>query len=132
RLSVRVVLPRTDDSKLRLDSRTAIANQNKADLFISIHLTSSLGSGAHGAETYFLSSQASDTRAESAAANENVAGAAAAGGATAGGAAPAADNGEEAQDLQMMLWDPGQSHHLSESPRFAGPVQAEPNQALAL
>jgi len=124
RLQVRVVLTRNDDSKLPLDSRTAVANQNKADLFVSLHLNSSLGSGAHGAETYFLSSQATDTRAASAAAAENVTGA---------GAAPqAADAGQETQDLQMILWDLAQSHHLAESQRFAGLVQAELNQALEL
>jgi N-acetylmuramoyl-L-alanine amidase len=121
RLPVRVVLTRTDDSKLPLDSRTAIANQNKADLFISLHLNSSLGAGAHGAETYFLSSQATDTRAASAADTENQ-----------DAAAPAPDNGQETQDLQMILWDLAQSHHLAESQRFAGMVQAELNQALDL
>lgn len=124
RLPVRVVLTRNDDSKLPLDSRTAIANQNKADLFVSIHLNSSLGSGAHGAETYFLSSQPTDTRAESAAASENVGGAAA--------PAAAAEAGQETQDLQMILWDLAQSHHLAESQRFASLVQAELNQALEL
>jgi N-acetylmuramoyl-L-alanine amidase len=123
RLPVHVVLTRTEDAKLPLDSRTAVANQNKADLFISLHLNSSLGAGAHGAETYFLSSQASDTRAESAAATENV------GGTPAGGAGVA---GQESQDLQMILWDLAQSHHLAESQRFAGLVQAELNQALEL
>ena len=124
RLQVRVVLTRNDDSKLPLDSRTAVANQNKADLFVSLHLNSSLGSGAHGAETYFLSSQATDTRAASAAAAENVTGA--------GAASPPADAGQETQDLQMILWDLAQSHHLAESQRFAGLVQAELNQALEL
>jgi N-acetylmuramoyl-L-alanine amidase len=125
RLQVRVVLTRTDDSKLPLDSRTAIANQNKADLFISLHLNSSLGAGAHGAETYFLSSQATDTRAESAAATENLGGP---------GSTPpaAADSGQETQDLQMILWDLAQSHHLAESQRFATLVQGELNQALEL
>jgi N-acetylmuramoyl-L-alanine amidase len=122
RLAVRVVLTRSDDSKLALDSRTAIANQNKADLFVSLHLNSSLGSGAHGAETYFLSSQPTDTRAESAAASENLG----------GGAPPAAEPTQETQDLQMILWDLAQSHHLAESQRFASLVQAELNQALEL
>jgi len=131
RLQVRVVLTRNDDSKLALDGRTAIANQNKADLFVSIHLNSSLGSGAHGAETYFLSSQPTDTRAESAAASENVGGGGGGGTAGAGGAGGAAA-GQETQDLQMILWDLAQSHHLSESQRFASLVQAELNQALEL
>ncbi|HVT57980.1 MAG TPA: N-acetylmuramoyl-L-alanine amidase [Thermoanaerobaculia bacterium] len=122
RLPVKVVLTRNDDTKLPLDSRTAVANQNKADLFVSLHLNSSLGSGAHGAETYFLSSQPTDTRAESAAAAEN-----------AGTAAPTTPGvGQENQDLQMILWDLAQTHHLAESQRFAGLVQAELNQALDL
>ncbi|HSN87311.1 MAG TPA: N-acetylmuramoyl-L-alanine amidase, partial [Thermoanaerobaculia bacterium] len=45
-LSVRVVLTRNEDANLPHDTRAAIANQNQADLFISIHLNSSLGSGA--------------------------------------------------------------------------------------
>jgi N-acetylmuramoyl-L-alanine amidase len=122
RLPVRVVLTRSDDSTLPLDTRTAIANQNKADLFISIHLNSSLGSGAHGAETYFLSSQASDTRAASAAAAENTL-------APTGATGPGV---QENQDLQLILWDLAQSHHLAESQRFAGLVQAELNEALQL
>jgi N-acetylmuramoyl-L-alanine amidase len=121
RLQLRVVLTRNDDAKLPLDARTAIANQNKADLFVSLHLNSSLGAGAHGAETYFLSSQATDVRAENEATAENL-----------GGAAPAAAAGQETQDLQMILWDLAQSHHLAESQRFAGLVQAELNQALEL
>lgn len=131
RLPVRVVLTRTDDAKLPLDSRTAIANQNKADLFVSLHLNSSLGTGAHGAETYFLSSQATDTRAASAADAENQENHSA-GAASAAGAATAADTGQETQDLQMILWDLAQSHHLAESQRLAGMVQAELNQALDL
>ena len=60
RLPVRVVLTRTEDVDLPLDTRTAIANQQKADLFISLHVNSVPGPSAHGAETYFLSLQASD------------------------------------------------------------------------
>jgi len=123
RLPVRVVLTRSEDATLPLDARTAIANQNKADLFISIHLNSSLGAGAHGAETYFLSSQASDVRAASSAAAEN----------TAVQAGAAAGPGlQENQDLQLILWDLAQSHHLAESQRFASLVQAELNDALQL
>jgi len=40
RLPVRVVLTRGEDAQLALDARTAIANQNRADLFVSIHLNS--------------------------------------------------------------------------------------------
>jgi N-acetylmuramoyl-L-alanine amidase len=125
RLPVRVVLTRSEDTQLALDARPAIANQNKADLFVSIHLNSSLGAGAHGAETYFLAERATDPRAASSARQEN------AGPPPAGaGAAPASDGGET--DLQLMLWDLAQSRHLTESQRLANLVQTELNEALQL
>jgi N-acetylmuramoyl-L-alanine amidase len=129
RLPVRVILTRNDDTDLPHDTRAAIANQNRADLFISVHLNSSLGSGARGAETYFLSTQASDARAAKVAATENLTTDAGASG-TPGSAAPA--DPATRQDLEMILWDLAQTHHLAESQRFAGMVQAELNQALQL
>ncbi|HEX9940829.1 MAG TPA: N-acetylmuramoyl-L-alanine amidase [Thermoanaerobaculia bacterium] len=131
RVGARVVLTRYDDATLPLDTRTAIANQNQGDLFISVHLNSSLGSGAFGTETYFLSPQATDARAARAAQAEN------AGNAGAAGKAPAtpATTGEDAaaqQDLQLILWDLAQSHHMAESQRFANLVQGELNQTLQL
>ncbi len=71
RLGVQTILTRNEDTLVKLDDRPAIANQNKADLFVSIHLNSSLGAGAHGTETYFLSPQATDSRAARSAATEN-------------------------------------------------------------
>jgi len=123
RLGVRVVLTRGEDATLPLDDRAAIANQNKADLFISIHLNSSLGTGAHGAETYFLSAEASDAKAAKAAAAEN---------APAAVAPPPGDTKEEVKDLELILWDLAQSRHLSESQRFATLIQTELNEALQL
>jgi N-acetylmuramoyl-L-alanine amidase len=126
RLPVRVVLTRNDDVNLPFDTRTAIANQNKADLFISIHLNSSLGSGATGAETYFLASRATDSRAALAAETENLAPPAAA------GTEPRDTPRDIQDDLQLILWDLAQAHHLAESQRFAGLVQGELNAALQL
>jgi len=123
RLGVRVVLTRGEDATLPLDDRAAIANQNKADLFISIHLNSSLGSGAHGAETYFLSAEASDAKAAKAAAAEN---------SPAAVPPPQGDTKEEVKDLELILWDLAQSRHLAESQRFATLIQTELNEALQL
>ena len=121
-LPVRVVLTRDDDVTLAHDARPAVANQNKADLFISIHLNSSLGSTAHGAETYFLSNEASDARAAAAAEAENRS------------ARAGADSSDEdpLYDLQLILWDLAQSHHLSESQRVATLIQRELNSTLGL
>ena len=128
RLGVQTVLTRNEDTLVQLDARPALANQNKADLFVSIHLNSSLGANAanaHGTETYFLSPQASDTRAARAAAAENAPPAAAS---TAAGVPPAA----EQKDVDLILWDLAQSRHMAESQRLANMIQGEFNQELQL
>jgi len=133
RLPVRVVLTRNEDAHLPLTTRTAIANQNKADLFLSIHLNSAAGvhAQAGGAETYFLSLQASDERAAQAAEVENrVTQSDASGGETRD--VPASDEGDPLYDLQLILWDLAQSHHLSESQRLARLIQEELNSTLGL
>ena len=50
----RVVLTRTNDKKIELRERTAIANRNKADLFICIHFNSAPSHSANGIETFVL------------------------------------------------------------------------------
>jgi N-acetylmuramoyl-L-alanine amidase len=54
RLGAQVVYTRKDDTFIPLETRTAIANQARADLFISIHANSSHDEGARGVETYYL------------------------------------------------------------------------------
>ena len=49
-----VVYTRSDDTFIPLETRTAIANQEQADLFISVHANSSRDPGARGVETYYL------------------------------------------------------------------------------
>jgi N-acetylmuramoyl-L-alanine amidase len=53
-MGAEVVMTRTDDSFIPLESRTVIANQQQADLFISIHANSSQVRSVHGVETYYL------------------------------------------------------------------------------
>ena len=54
RLGAEVIYTRDDDSFVPLETRTAIANQQQADLFISIHANSSADRRARGVETYYL------------------------------------------------------------------------------
>jgi N-acetylmuramoyl-L-alanine amidase len=54
RLGAEVVYTRDDDTFVPLETRTAIANKEQADLFISIHANSSDDSSARGVETYYL------------------------------------------------------------------------------
>ena len=55
RLGLRVVLTRAGDTEVTLDERAAIANNNRADLFISLHANASMRENAAGAEVYYLS-----------------------------------------------------------------------------
>jgi N-acetylmuramoyl-L-alanine amidase len=71
-LSAEVVMTRNDDSFVPLESRTAIANQQEADLFISIHANSSKVRSVHGVETYYLNFTSSREALETAA-RENAA-----------------------------------------------------------
>jgi N-acetylmuramoyl-L-alanine amidase len=49
-----VIYTRSDDTFIPLEGRTAIANQRKADLFLSIHANSSPIPRISGVETYYL------------------------------------------------------------------------------
>lgn len=54
RLGAEVIYTRKDDTFIPLETRTAIANQEGADLFISVHANSSHDPDARGVETYYL------------------------------------------------------------------------------
>jgi N-acetylmuramoyl-L-alanine amidase len=67
-----VVLTRRVDAFVPLEERTAIANREGADLFLSIHANASRNRAARGVETYFLNLTANPD-AEEVAARENAA-----------------------------------------------------------
>ncbi|HTP89376.1 MAG TPA: N-acetylmuramoyl-L-alanine amidase [Bryobacteraceae bacterium] len=54
RMGAQVIYTRDDDRFIPLQERTAIANANQADLFLSIHANSSPERTASGVETYYL------------------------------------------------------------------------------
>lgn len=119
KLKARVILTRNDDVVVPLDQRTAIANQYHADLFLSVHMNAAIVKGAHGAETYFLSLDASDKLAERAAEVENAS--------ARNLAAPGS-----AGDLKLILWDLAQQDYLNESSRLAQAVQEEMNRITGI
>ena len=53
-MGLEVVLTRKDDRFIPLEDRTAIANSEAADLFISLHMNASPNDEAKGLETYYL------------------------------------------------------------------------------
>jgi N-acetylmuramoyl-L-alanine amidase len=54
RMGSEVIYTRTDDTFVPLEGRTALANDKKADLFLSIHANSSPAAHVAGIETYYL------------------------------------------------------------------------------
>jgi N-acetylmuramoyl-L-alanine amidase len=72
KLGADVVYTRDDDTFVPLETRTAIANQNQADLFISVHANSSDDPAARGVETYYLNFTSSADALEVAARENSV------------------------------------------------------------
>jgi N-acetylmuramoyl-L-alanine amidase len=54
RMGAEVIYTRTDDTFVPLEGRTELANEKKADLFLSIHANSSPAPHVSGIETYYL------------------------------------------------------------------------------
>ena len=106
-----VFLTRDKDIDMDLDDRTAIANNYKADLFVSIHANASRARGAKGSEVYFLSYQASDDESRRTALIE--------------GAAEPLPEAAAGTDLALILWDMAQAEHLEESSALASRIQEE-------
>jgi N-acetylmuramoyl-L-alanine amidase len=99
-----VLFTRSDDTFIPLEERTHIANQAKADMFISIHANSSQDSGARGIETYYLNLKGSADAME-VAARENA----------------TSDQGiHELQDLVKQI---ARTEKIDESKEFAEDVQ---------
>ncbi len=123
RQGMTVVLTRDDDRVLPLDERTAIANHNRAMLFISIHLNASKRKSAVGAETYYLATGATDDEARTLAGLENKAYE------SPDSAAAATSQSRPDHGLELILWDLAQNGFLAESSRLAEAVQSELNAA---
>ena len=100
----RVYLTRTTDRYISLSYRTSFANENDADIFVSIHANSARSRRIHGIETYLLS-EASSSRALRLAARES-------------GTTLA-----RMSDLQKILSDLGLRSKVTESQQLARQVQ---------
>lgn len=99
-----VVFTRTDDTFVPLEDRTRIANDAKADLFVSIHANSSPDHLARGVETYYLNMKGSPEAME-VAAREN------------------AVSQEGIHDLDDMVKKIARTEKIDESKEFAEDVQ---------
>lgn len=112
---IRVILTRDADTSISLVQRTAVANVNHADVFLSIHLNASPAASARGAETYYMSREASDLWSKELALKEN--------------AEPGAVS-RGSSDLDLVLWDLAQTAAIVESAVLAESIQDEFNALL--
>src|SRR5713101_6555891 len=99
-----VVYTRSDDTFIPLEERTRIANESRADLFISIHANSSHDHAARGIETYYLNLKGSPDAME-VAAREN------------------ATAQESVHDLEEIVKKITRSEKIDESREFAADIQ---------
>jgi N-acetylmuramoyl-L-alanine amidase len=99
-----VVYTRSDDTFIPLEERTRIANDAKADLFVSIHANSSPDHAARGVETYYLNLKGSPEAME-VAAREN------------------ATSQEGIHDLEDLVKKIARTEKIDESREFAADVQ---------
>jgi len=104
KFDIDVVLTREKDVFIPLEKRTAFANVNKADLFISLHINAHKQPNVHGFETYFLN-MATDERAVLLAAREN------------------ATSEKSISDLQSILNDLMLNTKITESSKLAHEIQ---------
>ena len=109
-LGLRVVLTRTTDTTVALDERAAIANNNRADLFISLHTNASVRESATGAEVFYLSLAEYDEEVREAS------------GFT-GQPVPVVGGGSRVLDI--VPWELAQLRHVDQSARWALTVADE-------
>ncbi len=99
-LGCEVVLTRKDDTFISLEERTAIANTNNADLFISLHINAHTSAKVRGLETYYLN-LSTNAEAMRVAAREN------------------ATSTHQMSELQDILSDIMKNSKIDESSRLA-------------
>ena len=117
RLGARVILTRTGDTVVPIDERAAVANNNKADLFISLHANSSLSVARRGAEVFYLSIAEYGAEAREVAERE----------------APFLTViGGGAREIDIVEWEMAQARHVDRSARLAELVEDELRQRVPM
>ena len=108
RLGVRVLLTRDGDQNVGPDQRAALANNNKADLFISLHASASVRPTVAGAQVFYLTLAGfgTDANAESRGNPE---------------ALPVVGGGS--REIEIIPWEMAQGRYLRQSAAFAGAIE---------
>jgi N-acetylmuramoyl-L-alanine amidase len=104
RLGIRVLMTRDDDARINADARVSMANNNKADLFLSLHANGSPRPSARGAAIFSLGLDKfeEDARRQSEANREVL---------------PVYGGGS--REFSLVEWELAQASHIEESTAFA-------------
>ena len=124
RLGLKVLLTRDSDNFVTLRDRTSYANRQHADVFVSIHANAHREAAADGVETYFLSSEATDSTARQVAAAEN--------GVVQLEQQSGRGSSQGLDIVKAILWDLAQSEFQVESSRLAEVVHDSMTQSLRI
>jgi N-acetylmuramoyl-L-alanine amidase len=108
RLGIRVILTRDGDTTIGLDERAAVANNNKADLFVSLHANASVRPGVSGAEVFYLSLDEYGDAAQRVAKGDSE-------------SLPVFGGGS--RDIEVVLWEMAQARYIQESAALAQGVE---------
>ncbi|HEX4565113.1 MAG TPA: N-acetylmuramoyl-L-alanine amidase [Vicinamibacterales bacterium] len=108
RLGVRVLLTRDGDQNVGPDQRAAVANNNKADLFISLHASASVRPTVAGAQVFYLTLAAFGTDANAASRGNPE-------------ALPVVGGGS--REIEIIPWEMAQGRYLPQSAAFAGAIE---------
>lgn len=108
RLGIRVILTRDDDRDVSLDERAALANNGKADLFLSLHANGAPAADVTGAEVSHLRLDREGEEALRAAETESV-------------SVPVL--GGTTRAIEVIRWDLAQARHVDASAAFAGMLE---------
>jgi N-acetylmuramoyl-L-alanine amidase len=109
RLGVRVILTRDSDQSVGLDERAALANNNKADLFVSLHVNASVRPAMSGAEVFYLSLEEYGEEGQRVAYGENE-------------LVPVF--GGASRDIEVTPWEMAQARHIERSAAAAQAIEA--------
>lgn len=109
RLGIRVLLTRDEDKNIPLDDRAASANNNKADVLLSLHANASLRPGTSGASIFVAAfDKTAENQARASLGTERL---------------PTFAGG--VRDVELLVWDLAQIRHVDESVELARIIEQQ-------
>jgi N-acetylmuramoyl-L-alanine amidase len=109
RLGIRVLLTRDEDKNIPLDDRAALANNNKADVLVSLHANASLRPGTSGASIFVAAfDKTAEDQARASLGTERL---------------PTFAGG--VRDVELLVWDLAQIRHVDQSAELARIIEQQ-------